>query len=708
MRLFVHNKRAAQWAGIVLLLIVVAGCSSRYSGPKSPQGTVESFEISDEFRVEVFAAEPDLVDPVAIAFDANGRIYAAEMLDYPFRPEDDKARSRVRLLEDTDADGKVDESTVFADSLMEVTSIQPWKGGVLVTAAPEILYLKDTDGDKKADVQKVVFTGFYTGNSEAQITNLRFNIDNWIYGSNTGRAGNIKYVEKPDADAVSVKGGDFRFRLDRDRYEGISGYAQFGQDVDDFGHRFVTQNTLHVRHVVVPNSYMKRNPYLSGAPRTNINDHGLRMYQQTPTPYWRAERTKRRNKRYDEKDLDRTEYARDHFTGCSGGTYYSAAAFPKEYQKCLFTGEVSGNLIHRDVIRPKGATFTANRAPNEQDQEFLTSTDSWFRPASLAAGPDGMLYVVDFYRQHIESPYSIPEDLKADMDFYAGEDMGRIYRIVPKDAPSSYEQPRLGKASSKELVEVLGHENRWWRLTAQRLLLERQDRSVTPLLKQMVQNHQMPQARLHALYTLEGLDALESSLLKSVLLDPHPGVREQAVRLAERHKDLADELAKMVDDPSARVAFQVGLSLGAFSNPKAEKALAELVQRRGDDYWVQTAVLTSPVGSSVDLLERLAATGYFEVPSSGRAQFLERAAEVIGARGQREEVEALLALLVETDELNREVWRENSLNGLAEGLGQKEEPMLALQNRSTLQELMNSRSDNIQAAAKAVAKQVKL
>jgi putative membrane-bound dehydrogenase-like protein len=589
-----------------IAVLIIAGCSEdHYPDALSPEESTDRMQLREDLGLELYASEPDVVDPVEIVWDKRGRAYVAEMRDSPYEPEPGEARSRVRLIEDTDRDGHIDRSVIFADSVSEVTSVLPWKDGVLVTSAPDIIYLEDTDGDDRVDSREVLFTGFDTeGNSEGQITNLRYGIDNWIYAANTGRAGEITSTRRPEAAPVSVDGKDFRFRLDTGEFEAATGWAQFGQDFDDFGHRFITHNTRHVRHTVVPQPYLDRNPELSDASvRDNINDHGLRMYQQTPTPYWREVRTERRNERYEERGMDQTEYARDHFTGASGGTIYSATVLGEEFRGNLFTGEVAGNLIHRDILKSRGVSFVASRAPDEQDREFLASTDPWFRPVNLAVDPGGYLVVLDMYRKHTEGPEFVPEDLREDMDYYAGDDMGRIYRIVPEEGFESYETPELGDASTAELVELFDHENRWWRLTAQRLILERQDRSVTGRLAEMVRTHTNARARLHALYVLEGLSALNPDLIGDILEDSHPGVREHAVRLAEGYESLSDEIAAMVDDPSKRVAFQVGLSLGEFSGAEVEAALSELTRRYGEDPWIRTAVRSSNIGASLDLFD---------------------------------------------------------------------------------------------------------
>lgn len=622
------------------------GCSSSpYSDPLPPGEALSSFTLAQGFKIELFAAEPHVMDPVSMLFDEQGNIYVVEMPDYPDKPEPGQAKGRIRRLVDSDGDGQIDQSAIFADSLSEATSILPWKGGLLVTSAPYIYYLKDTGGDYRADQQEVLFSGFFENNSEAQITNLRFSVDNWIYAANFGQPGEVSYKRDPEAPILSMRGGDFRFRLDRDSFALATGPTQFGQAINDWGHRFMSQNTIHLRQAVIPWRYLHRNPHLPSVNGVqNISDHDLEMFQQTPPPYWRAERTRRRQKSYDEQNLDRVEYAEDHFTGSSGATFYGGDAFPTEFYGNIFSGDVAGNLVHRDVLSRSADSpvYVAQRSANELDREFLASTDPWFRPANLSVGPDGCLYVIDMYRQHIETPLSIPEDLKADMDFYNGSQHGRIYRIAPANDPGAPVLPKLYDSTTSELAGLLEHPNQWHRLVAQRLLLERQDASVGPELQSLFRQHEDPRTRLHALYALEGLGLLDMALVEKALSDPHPGVREHGIILAERFPALLPHLLKMTAETDLRVALQACLSLGEFSGPAVTAALADALEKHGKDPWLRTAVLSSEAGSSADLVEQLADRQFFSAPlAEFQADFLKGIAQVIGKRNDAGEVERL-------------------------------------------------------------------
>lgn len=659
---------------LVLVTVLGASCSEpRYPGPLSPEASMETFQLRDGFKIEIFATEPHVLDPVEMIFDEQGNIFVVEMPDYPYKPEPGEGKGRIKLLRDTDGDGRIDESIVFADSLSEATSIMPWKGGLLVTTAPHILYLKDTNGDFQADTQEVLFSGFFEHNSEAQITNLRFGVDNWIYAANHGQAGEVTFSRKPEAPALSMQGADFRFRLDREAFEQETGPAQFGHAMNDWGHRFMTQNTLHIRQAVIPWRYTHRHDHMPSTNAVfNVSDHELEMFQQTPPPYWRAERTRRRNEQYQAQKLDRVEYAEDHFTGASGGTVYDGDAFPEEYYGNIFTAEVAGNLIHRDVLRPseESPVYVASRGGGETDREFLASTDPWFRPTNFTVGPDGYLYVLDMYRQHIETPVSIPDDLKEDMDFLNGMQHGRIYRIVPDSAHTTEKAvANLRDMEADALVKLLAHPNRWWRLQAQRLLLERQDMSVKPTVETMLDSHEDPRARLHALYVLEGLNALNAAHVRQAMQDDHPGVREHGMILSERFEELLPQLIESTADSSIRVALQATLSLGAFEGREVTAALANVVEQYGEDPWFRIAVLSSEAGASLDLMNILAdKSSFFQDTASWKISFLEDFAYVTGKRYQEKETLAFLDMMAKPAIEKQEGWQAAVVSGLVKGL----------------------------------------
>ncbi|MEO9004218.1 MAG: PVC-type heme-binding CxxCH protein, partial [Ginsengibacter sp.] len=492
------------------------------------------------------------------------------------------------------------------------------------------------------------------------------------------QAGEITYTRKPNAPKLNVQGADFRFRLDRDQFERSTGPGQYGLAIDDWGHRFFTANSLHIRQVVTPLRYLERNPYLPSSARSsveNTSDHDPLMYQISATPYWRQTRTDRRNKVFQENHSDQVEYARGHFTGASGGTYYDGDKFPKEYYGNIFTGDVAGSLVHRDILSvvDNEPYIVAKRGEKEKDKEFMATTDSWFRPATFSVGPDGYLYVIDMYRQHIETPLSIPEDLQKEMDFNAGNTMGRIYRIVPGDA-GTYKPVDFNfkNATSAELVKTLTHENRWWRTTAQRLLLERQDKSVLPEVRDLFANSEDPRFRLHALYVLEGMDALDAATVKAAMKDPSPGVRENGAILSERFPGCLSQLEEMINDSSTRVAYQATLSLGQFKDNTVIPALAKTLELHGQSSWFRTAVLSSDAGSGIDLLKALGKNSFFKDTTSWKLNFLETYSNIIGARNDKSQVSVLLNMLSQPPLSNTVTWQSAGIKGLIKGLEKPE------------------------------------
>ena len=416
---------------LMAIVPVVAALAARQDsiGPLSPKEALKSFTVAKGFRIDLVAAEPDLLDPVAMAFDENGRIYVAEMIDYPLGPP----AGRIMLLEDLDGCGKIDRATVFADKIPYPTGVMPWRGGVLVTTAPDILFLKDTDGDGKADVREVVFTGFVEGNQQHRVNGLQFGYDNWIYGTNGDSGGNVRRGNS-DGPKISISNRDFRFRPDYSGFEGTAGRGQYSNTFDDWGNRFINDNSNHIRHPVLPLQYLARNPNLAvAAVEEGISDHGGSS-QVFPTS------------KLQERPND--PFAAGRFTSACSVTIYRGGAFGPDFQGNAFTCEPVHNLVHRDIVVPKGASFVAKRG--EEKAEFLSSNDNWCRPVNLCGGPDGGLYVLDMYRAVIEHPQWIPLEMQKRLDLpdsYPEERARRLNLLGPVIVEPSRKQQALQRST---------------------------------------------------------------------------------------------------------------------------------------------------------------------------------------------------------------------------------------------------------------------
>ncbi|MGQ0636582.1 MAG: PVC-type heme-binding CxxCH protein [Planctomycetaceae bacterium] len=610
--------------------------------PKTPAEAAKMVETVAGFELQLVAAEPLVCDPVAAAFDEDGDLYVCEMRDYPYKPaEGGRPLGTVRLLRDTNGDGVFDEAHVFADKLLWAAGVVPWKGGVFVAAAPDIWYLKDTDGDFRADVKRRVYTGFGTQGQQYMVNNLQFGADHWVYGSTAGNGGMIQSEERPGAPGVSVNGRDFRFDPMGGRFEAITGTVQFGNSFDDWGNRFVCSESEPVQHVVFPDRYLARNPFLpfpSGI--QNVAPGPVPIFRISPVERWRQIRSSRRIAS-NERPVSSPGASHHVVDAAAGVTVYRGGAYPGDLRGQVFVCDGQNNLVHRRALVPRGVTFQSHRVDDRT--EFVRSTDTWFRPVNLMNAPDGTLYCLDMSREVLESVH-IPLDVAKHLNLTSGRDYGRVYRIAPADFRVP-EPPRLSKATTAELVATLESPHGWWRDTAHRLLYERQDISAVPALRTLASESRLAEARLLALWSLDGLKALGNDVLKKALHDPHPSVRENAVRIAEprlkSEPDLVAEICALADDESQRVRYQTAFSLGETDDSRALSALAGIARCDGDDNWISTAVLSSVAESADRLLGQLVGAFPRMTPPPDLL-IIRQLAHLVGARNRSDEVERLL------------------------------------------------------------------
>ncbi len=545
-----------------------------------PEKALETFKVAPGFRLELFASEPLVSDPVAISFDADGRMWVVEMRGYmpdvDGRGEADPV-GRISCIEDTDGDGKADRSTVFLDKLILPRAIAAVWGGLLVAEPPNLWFCRDTDGDGKCD-EKTLVEGKYggRGNPEHTANGLLPAIDNWIYSADTGmrfRRIDGKWVRS-----------DTRSR------------GQWGLTQDDIGRLFFNHNSVLLRgdHIPCysPLAFSKR------AGDTNVD---LTRSQAV----WPIRPNTGVNRGYRGGTL-RPDGTLSSCTAACAPVIYRGDALPADCRGNAFVCEPAGNLVTRILLTEEGGKVVAT--PAYAKSEFLASTDERFRPVNLATGPDGALYIVDLYRgilQHknFVTTFLRQQILDRGLDKHIG--LGRIYRVT-SEGKATPKPPALTKETSAALVKRLSHPNGWVRDAAQRLLVERKDLPVAGELRMLV-SAKDPIPALHALWTLEGLRQVDAALLAAAEKAPRLGAAVAALKEASGPLSPLDQLA-----------------ISATTDPNVPDALL--------------------AGKELDLLERLMANEAWEEPNPGREALLSRIAARVSAQAKPESLAELLDL----------------------------------------------------------------
>lgn len=628
--------------------VLWVSCNNKIQNTTSREGSVpaseaiSTFELEPGFQMEMVASEPLISSPVDMEIDEFGRMYVVEMPGYPL---DNTHTGRIRLLYDTDNDGEFDKSEIFAEKLRFPNGIMRWKNGIIVTDAPYVLYLEDTDNDGKSDKCDTLLTGFSLSNPHVNVNNPIYGLDNWVYLSHFGHIGTRKYedifgdkgeeirfhgvsdspVLPQNASAKSV-----RFRPDNRLLEMTAVKSQYGHSFDKWGRHFLTHNQNHIYHEAIAARYVNRNPDLlisnAGA---NISDHGneTEVYQITTNP-------------------DRQLFTPVGLTTSSSGiTVYGGDTFPADFNdNTVFVCESVSNLVHVDKLEEKGATFTAKR--HKDGKEFLASRDSWSRPVNLYVGPDGAMYVLDYYRRIIEHPEWMSDEAVAAGGLSDGQDMGRIYRITKEGAGKAewIKGLKLGEETPAQWVAHLTNPNNWWRTNAQRLLVDKGDLSVVPELIKLAGNKDSAMGRLHALWTLQGLNALKEEQIAAALKDQEPGIRENAIKLAELHlaevPALAEALYALRNDVNAKVRYQLLCTLGSLDTPTAAGIRENILFRDIQDEWVQIAVLSANSSQASALLNTVLAR--FKPSDAAFGGLVRRLTSMIVATGDEAHVNQLI------------------------------------------------------------------
>ena len=544
------------------------------ASPLTPEESLQHIQVDPECRVELVAAEPDVSAPVSIAFDEKGQLWVVEMGDYPNGPAPGETpKSRIRILTDDNGDGRFDKPRVFVDGLLFANSLMHWDGGVLVTTDGKLVYFKDTDNDGKADLREVWFEGFATENPQLRCNHPTLGPDNWIYVANGLRNGKVKAVrpawprKAPDSaklgEPVDIAGRDFRFNPFTGECEAVSGYGQFGLTFDDAGNRYVCSNRNPCMGVQIEDRYLKMNPNVA-----------------VPSVYVDVSPAGEKSKLYPiSRAWTTSNLHAGQFSAACGLIIYRGTALPSDFYGQNFTCDPTGNLVHcgrgnmddlmyeeisemiKEIQDNQHAGEERNQTPDETQKElrelqailkargheFLASDETWFRPVNTAMGPDGALYIVDMYRAVIEHPDYMPTELKTRPDLSLGSERGRIWRVVKKSSPQyqANTHSRTIPTTSSEIAQLVDDPNGWHRDTAQRLIVERQDKSAEDTLRQILTKSSTPFGAAVSLRTLDGLglikaadliDVMQRELLDGSIPDPKAEFSlaiAEAVRLSE-------------------------------------------------------------------------------------------------------------------------------------------------------------------------------
>lgn len=623
----------------------------------SPADSLASIRVRPGFNVELVAAEPLVADPIDIAWGADGRLWVVEMADYPLGLDGrGKPGGRIKVLEDTDGDGRYDKATLFLDNVPFPTGVLPWKKGILFTAAPALNYAEDTDGDGKADLVRPLFTGFGEGNQQHRVNGPRYGLDGWVYLANGDSDGLIRSVKT--GITAPIRGRDLRVRPDEGEIDPQTGRAQFGRNRDDWGNWFGCSNSRPLWHYILKDQDLRRNSFLT--PPNPIRE----VPEVTgAAPVYPISVTVARF-----NDFDRA----NRFTSACGTNIYRDDLFGPSFANNAFICEPVHNLVNRIVMKEDGVTFTGKRAAGEEHAEFFASGDMWCRPTSVHTGPDGALYVVDMYRQVIEHPQWIPADWQKELDLRAGHDKGRIYRIAPAGL-ARRPVPNLAKMDVRQLVKALDSSNGWQRDIAQQLILWNHKQEAREPLKKMLRECERPVARMQALCTLASVGIDAEDIIRG-LADAHPGVRRQAAVIASSHlRDarVLEELVNRSDDADAKVRLEVAAALGYSADAAASSALASMALANEKNEYILASILSSLNARNVgQTLTAALADKRWNTSTGAAAESLFRMSAALGEQASISE--GVKAIGPPSD--NEPPWKLAALAGLLEGLESRSGP----------------------------------
>lgn len=596
---------------------------------RTPAEEAAMFQLEPGLKIQLVAAEPMVQDPVVMTFDADGRLWVVEMRG--FMPNvngegENKPVGRVSVLEDTDGDGQMDASKIYLDSLVMPRAIALVPDGALVATNGALWLTKDLNGDFKADTKTIIDPKYMgDGLPEHSPNGLWRSMDNWYYNAKS----RFRYREI---------GG--KWQKDSTEFRG-----QWGISHDDKGRLIYNYNWSQLHGDLVPPNYLARN---KNHKSTTGIDYGLtldrRVYPIRPTPAV--------NRGYIPGTLDKEGRLLE-FTAACSPLSYRGTALPAAYHANIFVCEPAGNLVKRNVVQEDGLLLTA-RDPHP-GKEFLASTDERFRPVSLATGPDGALYVADMYRGLIQheayvTPYLKEQTLARGLEKPVNR--GRIWRIVPQDW-----QPRkakkLAQASSNELIGELSNPDGWHRDMAQRLLVERNDKSIRQALTKLVTKGPDSLGQFHALWTMDGLKLTNPALLLGLLSDQNSLVKSTALRLLEPfakadpvvQAKLGEQLLNQWKQAPIDYVLQMTLSASALDPKARQSLLSGIVERHGKSSLVRDAALSSLSDGEFAFLQNLVKQPQWQTAEPSKEIFVEMLTTSVVRKGNPAELTSLLTML---------------------------------------------------------------
>ena len=545
--------------------------------PLSPEESMKHIQVPVDFKLEMFAAEPNVMHPIAISWDEKGRMYVLITQDYPNERKETGGRDYILICEDTDKDGKADKFTKFADDLSIPTGMVFANGGLIVSQAPHMLFLKDTNGDDVADEKRVLFSGFGTFDTHAGPSNLHYGFDNWIWGA-VGYSG-FKGVVGKSKDTIQFGQAFFRFKPDGSELEWMTstnnntwGFG-FNETNDVFGS---TANNSHGWYMAIPNRYFSSANNIENGSRSTDTHRDIKPITEKV------------------RQVD----AFGGFTAAAGHNFYTARAFPKKYwNNIAFVSEPTGHVLHQNNMVRKGTDFSDKESFN-----LMAGADEWFSPVFAEVGPDGAVWVADWYSYIIQHNPTPQGGSNGEGNAYETPlrdfTHGRIYRVSYNGA-APYQPIQLESTNVNGLLAALKSDNKFWRTHAQRMLVERGNKDIVPQLKEMVANAQLDEiginaTAIHALWALKGLGALDEQTLEVALTHPIPSVRKNAIQVMEHNESGVAAVLKLdlLNDKDLLVVMNALLYFSKSPmNAAAEKAFFDRMNKSTEveDRWMPDA-----------------------------------------------------------------------------------------------------------------------